>query len=423
MSIARGPIYGLFTYIGVFYLHPPSRWWGEALPDLRWVFLAAGVTLISMIIHSKDAPKQRPWIRTTPGLIMVLFTLWYWVIYFWALVPDRHIDGGVLITKYILVFWMIYHIINTQEKVTAFLFAHFFGCVYLGLLAWGFEGGGRLNGVGGPGINDANTLGMQFSTGVIAGAMLMFLYRIKIWFALAPAIAMSLNGLILTGTRGGFLALICGGGMLYLLKPHKRTGLFYLGAILALGLLGYVASETFWDRIQTIAPTETEVRDTSAHARLALFSAQWEMSQAHPLGTGHRGTEALSHDYLDPIYMSRDGGARSSHNVILTVLVEQGWPGLILMGALALWCGLTLVRLKRHARHTDDFTLGVHVAAIGGVLGVVFAGGIFADFSKCEVQIWFFALLAALREQTRAVPAESRRESREPYAAQQLNPA
>ena len=36
LCLFRHPIYGLYTYVAVFYLHPPSRWWAAALPDLRW---------------------------------------------------------------------------------------------------------------------------------------------------------------------------------------------------------------------------------------------------------------------------------------------------------------------------------------------------------------------------------------------------
>lgn len=35
-ALVRHPVYGLVTYVLMLYLHPPSRWWGEALPDLRW---------------------------------------------------------------------------------------------------------------------------------------------------------------------------------------------------------------------------------------------------------------------------------------------------------------------------------------------------------------------------------------------------
>ena len=52
LAIFVRPLYGLYTYVVVFYLHPPSRWWGGALPDLRWSLIAAAVTLLAISIHS-----------------------------------------------------------------------------------------------------------------------------------------------------------------------------------------------------------------------------------------------------------------------------------------------------------------------------------------------------------------------------------
>ena len=46
----------------------------------------------------------------------------------------------------------------------------------------------------------------------------------------------------------------------------------------------------------------------------------------------------------------------------------------------------------------EQNTLAVHAAAVGAALTVVLIGGMFADFSKCEVQIWMIALLAALTQ-------------------------
>ena len=33
--LARGPIWGMFVYINVFYVHPRARWWGDEIPDWR----------------------------------------------------------------------------------------------------------------------------------------------------------------------------------------------------------------------------------------------------------------------------------------------------------------------------------------------------------------------------------------------------
>ena len=48
-AFVRHPIYGLMTYVAVFFLHPPSRWWGQGLLSYgRWAVMAAFVTLLAV---------------------------------------------------------------------------------------------------------------------------------------------------------------------------------------------------------------------------------------------------------------------------------------------------------------------------------------------------------------------------------------
>jgi len=58
-SFVVHPRWGLITYIAVFYLHPPLRWSGAGLPDMRWSLLAAVVTLISLP-QAKLPPHATP---------------------------------------------------------------------------------------------------------------------------------------------------------------------------------------------------------------------------------------------------------------------------------------------------------------------------------------------------------------------------
>ena len=179
MALLKKPIYGLYAYVAVFYLHPPSRWWGAFLPDLRWSLLAAGVTLVAMWVRLPSQPGRQSWAATTPGKIMIAFTLWFWVGSLWALDVEQHYPAAVLITKYLLVYYMIYRLVDTPQKMTNFLLLHVAGCFYLGTIAYGAPPADRLDGVGGPGIDDSNTLGMHLATGVIVAAMLTL--RLKGW--------------------------------------------------------------------------------------------------------------------------------------------------------------------------------------------------------------------------------------------------
>jgi O-antigen ligase len=399
LAFIRDPIFGLYTYVAVFYLHPPSRWWGESLPDLRWSFLAAGMTLAATLVTARPQSGRHIWLALPPAKIMIAFTVWFWIESFWALNGEVHNASAILLTKYIVVFYLVYRLLDTPSKVTGFLLMHLAGCLYLGLLAWDAGApGGRLDGVGGPGIDDSNTLGMQMATAVVVGAALALHLRGWRLALCVLAIAFALNAIVLTASRGAFLSLLAGGAMVAYLKPsaHKRS--FYAFAVLGALSLAYVATDQFWDRMattQVAAVGKAEEIDTSAYSRIAMIKAQIQMAREYPFGTGHRGSETLSTQFLDKRYMSEQG-ERSSHNVFMTVLVEEGIPGILLSFALVGWTALTLRRLARLPNSPGQALRATQTAAIGGALAAVMMGGMFADFAQCEVQIWMLAALASL---------------------------
>lgn len=399
MAFFRHPIFGLYTYVAVFYLDAPNRWWGQGLPDLRWSLLTALVTALAML-RLKPDPARKPWYRTFPAIFLIMYATWLWIQSPWALNPEPHREAAVIFTKYIIVYYMVYRLIDTPKLTADFLLAHVLGCMYLGLVALGTStAGGRLDGVGGPGIDDSNTLGMHVATAAVAGAMLIFALRDWRRYAALAAVPFILNVVVLTGSRGAFLALFMGGLTIFVLRPKENTRLFY--ALAVLGVLGFgaVASQTFWDRMQTlqaaVGESEDEL-DNSAAGRIAQVQAGIRMFGAHPLGAGHRGFVVLSPIYLNPIYLD-ENGARASHNTFISTLSEQGFPGAILYSLFVLWVLKSCIVARQRARARRPLLEVSLASAVCAGLVVVIIGGLFADFLKVEVQVWLLALLSALR--------------------------
>jgi hypothetical protein len=400
----RHPIYGLYLYLGVFYIHPPARWWSYMVPDFRWSLLAAGVALLAVFIHRKKlVVAMRPWYSTAPGLVLILLVGWLWMQNLWALDSVAHFNASVQYTKYVVVFYLMYRLASNPTEATNVLLVHVAGCFFLGALAFyvGRDMRDRLDGVGGPGIDDANSLGMFLATGVIVGAMLIL--ALKGWRRLVVILAMPfiLNGLILSGSRGAFLGLLAGGAVLFFLRPPQRRWVFWSWAVLGAFLAVTLADERFVERMFTLeTAVETGYIDPSARGRLVLIEAQVEMAARYPHGAGHRGTAALSPEYLDARWLSW-GGARSSHNTFLTFLVEQGLPGAFLYLWLSLWGVWVLFRLKGLQRARAPLELTAPAIACCCGIAVVWMAGQFTDYMLTEVQIWFFALLSAGLEQLR----------------------
>lgn len=403
MAFTRRPIYGLYLYIAIFYLHPPSRWWGETLPDLRWSLFAAVVTMVAIMV--KKPPTQRPpWYTTTPAKILMVFTVWFWLQNLWALAPEEHLEASVLFSKYILLFYLIYRLVETPQDIRDFLLVHVGGCLYLGWLAFGIDSAGRLEGVGGPGIGEANAFAMQMGTGAIAAGLIILSERGWPRWACILAAPLILNGIVLAGSRGAFLALVCSGVVIWMIKPREFRKGFYGFAVLGTVLFLMMANQEFWERMGTMeaAVDSPEEMDTSAASRFAIVAAQWEMAKSWPHGAGHRGTAMLSPAYLDPIYLTADPKnpnatpRRSSHNTFMTALVEQGILGAILFVANWLWFWRTVNAQRKRAKREQWSPRDLaQLAALAGAAMMLLAAGMFVDYLKAEVQVWLFALLAA----------------------------
>lgn len=420
LALLRHPIYGLYLYLAVVYVHPPSRWWGAMLPDLRWSLLAAVVTLLAIFVKSGKLEKEtRSWFATVPGVAMIALVVWLWIQSLWALDQEMHREAVVLYTKYIVVFFLVYRLVKRPADTASVLLVHVVGCAFLGILCILNQDArfdGRLDGVGGPNLDDANSLGMFLATGALAGAVL-FLWQ-RGWRRLVVVLAMPfvLNGLILTNSRGAFLGLLVGGFLLLLLRPPQRRWMFWGAAALGVVVAVNLMDEKFIDRMLSIkdAAVRSEEMDTSAESRWILIDAQARMAALYPHGTGHRGTAVLSPMYLDRRWLTRAHGeseeqaARSSHNTFMTLLVEQGIPGAVLYIWISLWGVLIVLRLKAAIWRRLPLDLIAPATACAAGIAAVWTAGQFADYLKTEVQIWLFAMLAVTLAQLRHADSAKR---------------
>jgi O-antigen ligase len=406
LAFARHPIYGLITYVGVMYLHPPSRWWGVGLPSLRWSLLAAVITLLALFVASTRDP-QRPFFKQGFVIGFIGFLGWLVAQQFWALNPTMHWELTTLSFKYLLLMALMYKCIDSEANLRLFLWANALGCLYFGSIALTQYTGGRFEGFGGPGIGEANAAGIQVVTGIFSiGALFLAsgLAARAALFAIAPFVV---NALVVTVSRSAFVALGVAGVVFNLFTPRKYRKFVVLCSVLGLVLFVMLTNPLYWSRISTIMAGGEEIEgvDTGS-GRLVLIEAQFEMAAAHPLGCGHRCTAVLSPYYLEDHHLTGRGEERfrSSHNTFMSLLVEQGIPGAIFYVLLTIWTLVTLRKLRRLTRRQSGL-IATSTAATASVLVAIMIGDLFVDYLKNEARIWFIALamvLVNLAERERA---------------------
>jgi hypothetical protein len=402
LAFVRHPIFGLFAYLLVFYNNPPDRWWGQSLPDLRWSLTAAAVTLVACAARGGSKLDVRA-LAAGPGRLIVLYAAWMACQLAWAANPQTALEGAVLFAKYVVLLVLIAKTIDTTARLDAFVWAHIIGCFIFGWIAWRTPSlnHGRLEGVGGPGVSDSNTLGVHMITGLAFAGFKLLSTRSWIQRGVAlVACAFIMNAIVLTGSRGALVGMAVAGVVaLALVPPRSRKTILCMSALGAAMLL-VLAHDQFWERMHTIQDYNTE---ESAHSRFELIEPTLHMFRDHPLGVGHEGFRTLSPRYVPAQLLSEDG-TRSPHTTVLAVLAEQGAVGIALYALLNLSVLGALFRARRDVlAATDDPRLTYVIACIGCGLAAFAVCGLTGNYLKCEAQIWFIGLLAV-------VPAIARQE-------------
>lgn len=415
LAFVRHPIYGLSVYVALIYVHPPAQWWGSRLPELRWSLIAAGVTLAALMIQ-KTKPSSVSLFSFGVMKLLVLFLAWLMIQYFWALDLQMHSELIVLFAKYTLLVGLIYKCVENEQHLRVLLWTHSLGCFYLGIIVFRNYFGGRFEGFSGPGISEANVAGLLIVTGIITTFVLFLSGKLKEKLVAVGAMPFTLNALIATISRSGFLALGIAGVIFNLFAPKKNTLTIRIFSVAGLILLVSLTNATYWERIGTILAGGEQIEgvDTGSK-RLVLMNAQLEMFKNHPAGCGHRCTAVLSPNYLDEIYLSKGKAgerARSSHNTFMSLMVEQGVPGIIFYLILLMWIARTCLKLRKRMRDRVGL-IPLTYGAVVAILAAITVGDMFVDYLKFEARLWFIALLMVLVR----MDAEAGNEGDEPAAS------
>jgi O-antigen ligase len=163
------------------------------------------------------------------------------------------------------------------------------------------------------------------------------------WWRKASAFAVAAlmsHAILFSFSRGGMLALIITGVVIFLIIPKRPS--YYVAFALAVVLVARLAGPPVLERFSTTF-AEAGHRDESAEDRIKLWAACWDSMKKDPFGVGP--------DHF-PLIVDRYGFRRGkeAHSVWLQIGAELGFPGLFF---LTLFYGSCIVRLWPYARETQ----------------------------------------------------------------------
>lgn len=397
-AFTADPKWGLYAYLLAFYAHPVGRWWGQSLPDLRWSFLAALVTLIA-VFFSK---KKENWLGSNVSKYYLFFLIYLIAQYLWVLSSGLHTVFVLLVVKYFILILLLQQCIKSKKDVVGFIICNAFGALYFGYLGYSY-GGGRLEGVGGPGVESANGLGQHLSIILVIASYLLLIKLGKIKYLLILTVLVILNTIMLTESRGALLSLVLTGIVAIFFVPPSVKKVFFTLAILGVVAFSLLMGPQIVDRFKsTQKDSGGEIQDKSAASRLVIIKAQYEIFKEHPLiGQGHRTTLILSPLYIPKEYLSKakSGNSseqrRASHNFLMGMLTDHGIVGFAIYSLILMSILKSLLRVRQIIKlelKVDNELLLIQAGLCLGFVCYLIAG-MFSNNKIFEVAVWLIALI------------------------------
>lgn len=409
------PVYGVFTYIFEWHNHPPYFWWGDELPDLRWSYTIALVTLISWFLnrHKLD-PLEKPEYR--PVLwVALMVTNMFFVSYLHAILPEASLDKAYEVLNILVNFVLMISIVRTQEDFRKLIWVMIICVGYWGWIAFR-EGSNRDLGVIAPNATEENAVSAHVVTILpFIGAYFLTGNR---WAKIITALIVpfALNMVILANSRASFLGLL----VIAVISIFLVRGKIRFAVIVSIIAGGFVFMQLVNQDFTERQGMET-YDDGSATSRLHIWAGGYEMWKDHPYGVGGGGFAELALDYIPEIDESK-----TQHNTFVAVLTDWGFIGIFLyLGFLTHIFYLTFKskRLIKRVPALGKYSLDITAVQLG-LVGIS-AAGIFHSRQYAEIVFWLCSFAIMLNNMVRMEYARLAREAEQevPLLAEETVPA
>ena len=365
----------LWTWISI--MNPHRLAFGFA-HDAPWAAIAAGVTLISMLVtRDKLDMSWNPAVK-----VLFAFVMWMCLTTAFALYPA---DSWVQLTRVLKIQLMtVVAIAALRERKHIELF------IWVNVLSigfYGFKGGiftfitGGARMVWGPpgGFIEGNN---EIALALVVTIPLMNYLRLVatrrlIRFGLLALMLLSAVAAIGTQSRGAFLAILAMGFVLWARSNKKLvTGLTI--AAVATTIIAFMPSS--WE--QRMGTIKTYEQDGSAMGRINAWSMTVNLANNRFSGGGF---ESYTPDIFAK-YAPNPIDSRVAHSIYFSVLGEHGYVGLLLFLLVWWFAFRTAGKIRKEALGREESRWTYHLAGMCQVSLVGYAvGGAFLSLAYFDL--------------------------------------
>ena len=347
----------------------------DVLPYAQIAIIAACITAFS--------DRSIRWVSNPGNVLFILFTIIVFLSSVFAFNPSRAFDKIDVPVSWLIIYFLIITIINTEKKFILFILLFFllnFKMSQGGFITYAERGFGyaRWGLKGSPGwFRNAGDFGIQMV--IFASLSIAFILALKSYwgrymrllFYLLPITA--LVTIVGTASRGAQLGIVAT-GIWFLLKSRHGIRAMAVALIVGWGLYS-ILPEKMLEEYNTAGED-----DTSEH-RLVLWKFGLEVVEDHPvLGIGYENWRDYCH-FVNPNGVEGKVSCLVPHNTYIQALSETGITGFVVFISILIFMFVLNARTRANAKQQDNqFIWYIAHGLDGGLVG-------------CMVACMFFSIL------------------------------
>lgn len=397
LTLFKNVSWGINLYQFHYFTNPAGQWWQTYIPEWRYSLIISTVILIVFILTYSNYNENKIW-HVPQAKWLLFMAVMMGVISFWAVWPEKHIVYLVSFLKLIIFIGIVYKVTDSPTKLENIFWTFLFGNFYVGWSAHflGRNAGLRLDSIGMVDATDANDASAALITSI--PLLIFYLVKGKKWYTKLISfgfLIFIIDALVLYNSRGAFLGIITSlsfMNIVMLIKGGEKSRLIPIlfGTFLFMAICYLLVDQVFVERMSSL----TMGGDASGASRTMFWMKGFDLVKTHPFGLGAWGFQYLSPQLLSEEFLT--GGIRALHSTYFQVLVEFGYGGLAIFGALIVSNFRLGIKTIKHAKEKGDEYLQLQVTAcLAGLVGFLTAA-MFIDRLYAETLYWQMLFVACL---------------------------
>jgi O-antigen ligase len=351
-----------FEYVRPQALYPAI----DVLPYGQIALLFACITAI--------ADKNIKWVKNPGNILFVVFFIIVLISSALAFKPSISFGKIDIIVNWVILYFLIITIINSEQKLIGFLLLFFlvnFKMSQFGFRSFVTKGYSSFGVSGAPGwFRDSGDLGIQMIIFTSLAAVFVLALK-KYWgryktllFYMLPVTA--LVTIVATTSRGAQLGMVAT-GLWFLLKNPR--GIKVIVSIVVVGALLYsILPEKMLDEYRSAG------EDRTSETRLALWSAGVDIVRDNPIiGVGYYNWQDYC-NFANPEGVGYKDYCLVAHNTYVTGAAELGILGVSFYVVLMLFILVLNARTRKNARKNENVLIANLAHGLdGGIVGYAVA--------------------------------------------------